>query len=101
MRYMKDTTTKLKFSKASFLHYCQNPYVYEEQFGGSDTIVTMEIIQAPKGLQTKSLEDPQLVKKQQQEARGNQIKEQKAAAKAEAKRLKKEASKAIKEQEKA
>jgi hypothetical protein len=25
---MENTTKKLKFSKASFLHYCKNPYVY-------------------------------------------------------------------------
>jgi hypothetical protein len=44
VKYMEDTTKKLKFSKASFLHYCQNPYVYAPLHGGEDTIITMELV---------------------------------------------------------
>jgi hypothetical protein len=60
---MADTTKKLKFSKASFLHYCKNPYVYAEKYGGNDTILTMELVQSPEGLQYTTLEDPKHAKK--------------------------------------
>jgi hypothetical protein len=42
--YMEDTSQKLKFSKPSFLHYCKNPYIYHDLFGGDDTILTMELM---------------------------------------------------------
>ena len=55
--YMEETSQKLKFSKPSFLHYCKNPYIYDKKFGGDDTILTMELIQAPNGLKFKDLID--------------------------------------------
>jgi len=60
---MSDTTKKIKFSKASFLHYCKNPYPYAEKYGGSDTILTMELIQSPDGLEYNMLDDPKHAKK--------------------------------------
>ena len=54
-QYMEDTSLKLKFSKPSFLHYCQNPYSYGHKYGGNDTLLTMEIIQAPNGLKYTNL----------------------------------------------
>lgn len=55
---MEDTSQKLKFSKPSFLHYCKNPYIYDDLFGGDDTILSMELMQAPTGLKFKNLKDP-------------------------------------------
>jgi hypothetical protein len=61
--YMEETSQKLKFSKPSFLHYCKNPYIYHDLFGGDDTILTMELMQAPTGLKFKDLKDPKEVEK--------------------------------------
>lgn len=85
---MEDTTKKLKFSKASFLHYCKNPYVYAPLHGGDDTIITMELVQAPRGLQFTKLDDPDNVKKAEAARRLEEIAKRKAEELAEAKRKK-------------
>ena len=54
---MDDTTKKLSFSKPSFIHYCKNPYTYAPEYGGDDTIITMELIKAPQSLVYKDLEN--------------------------------------------
>lgn len=53
---MDDKTKKISFSKPSFVHYCKNPYTYAPKYGGDDTIITMELIKAPNGLNYKTLE---------------------------------------------
>ena len=57
-KYMEDKTKKISFSKPSFIHYCKNPYTYAPKYGGDDTILTMELIKAPNGLNYKSLVKP-------------------------------------------
>jgi hypothetical protein len=57
-KYMDDKTKKISFSKPSFIHYCKNPYTYAPKYGGDDTILTMELIKAPNGLNYKSLVKP-------------------------------------------
>ena len=54
-KYMDDKTKKISFSKPSFVHYCKNPHTYAPKYGGDDTILTMELIKAPNGLNYKSL----------------------------------------------
>lgn len=90
VKYMEDTTKKLKFSKASFLHYCQNPYVYAEKYGGEDTIITMELVQAPRGIKYTRLDDPDSVKKEEAARRKEEAARRKAEEKAEKSRKKME-----------
>lgn len=60
--YMDSMSKKLKFWKSSFVHYCKNPYVYAEEYGGSDTLLTMELCQAPDGLKYTNLYTEQEIK---------------------------------------
>lgn len=99
-KYMEDTTVKLKFSKASFVHYCKNPYPYDEAYGGGDTIITMELVQAPKGLKYTRLEDPDHVKKQQKQMAKEQAKQELLAQKKAEKQSKNAAAREQKEREK-
>ena len=72
--YMEETSQKLKFSKPSFLHYCKNPYIYDRLFGGDDTILTMELIQAPNGLKFKDiLEATEIIKRAKAKAKQDLI----------------------------
>ena len=75
---MDDTTQKVKFVKPSFVHYCKNPYTYAQKFGGDDTILTMELIKAPQGLNYKNLEDPKVVREAKKKKDAEQEAEQEA-----------------------
>ena len=77
-KYMDDTTQKVKFVKPSFVHYCKNPYTYAQKFGGDDTILTMELIKAPQGLNYKNLEDPKVVREAKKKKDAEQEAEQEA-----------------------
>ena len=44
---MKKTSKTLNFVKSTFLYYCKGPTRYEE-FGDSDNVLVMELVQAPK-----------------------------------------------------
>ena len=87
--YMAQTSKKLRYSKASFLHYCKNPYVYAEKYGGKDTMLSMELVSAPNGCIYKRIIDKNeqkkmeadLLKKYREEQAAKQ-KEEKAKQKA-------------------
>jgi len=51
--YMNEAV-KVPLVKSEFIHYCQNPMT---NIFGEGTIITMEIVQAPKSLQYKRLEE--------------------------------------------
>ena len=65
---MEKTSKKLRYSKASFLHYCKNPYVYAERYGGKDTLLTMELVSAPSGCMYKRIVDKKMQKELEKEA---------------------------------
>ena len=66
-KYTENTSKKLKFWRSSFIHYCKNPYNYAKELGGDDTVITMELCEAPSGLNYKKMKK-QLTKRQQEQA---------------------------------
>lgn len=102
--YQNEFTKYVPFVKSTFVHYCKNPEAQndsDDEMG--DTIVTMQLIEAPQSLTYKSLKDPKVVKiedakKKKEQAKYDKMLERKAKREEKAK-LRKEMKEKAKEEE--
>lgn len=67
---MEDSTIKMPFVKSSFVHYAKSPtaFTYQDR-EYKNTMITMELVQAPLNMTYTALKDPKIAKQQEKEHR--------------------------------